>query len=298
MTGIGVCHLCIVVIGFAAAYYVGAPLISSLDKGGNLAAPLLAQALVGGRASIAGDLMLAFVAAVAFATIVAVVAGLTLAAASSLAHDVYVGAIRSGHASDKEQVTAARIATVFVGIVAVTVSILAYGQNVAQIVGIGYAVAASANLPALVLTLYWKRCTTQGVIAGIVGGTIAALALFLVSPNMTYPAAVHAAATARIDAIEQQLPSVADVAQRVKLTTELSSAQAAAASNAADATSVVGLRAPLISLKNPGIYSIPFGFLLVFLVSLLTRDKRAEAKWSELVVRRETGYGIAAAIDH
>ena len=298
MTGIGVCHLCIVVIGFAAAYYVGAPLISSLDKGGNLAAPLLAQALVGGRASIAGDLMLAFVAAVAFATIVAVVAGLTLAAASSLAHDVYVGAIRSGHASDKEQVTAARIATVFVGIVAVTVSILAYGQNVAQIVGIGYAVAASANLPALVLTLYWKRCTTQGVIAGIVGGTIAALALFLVSPNMTYPAAVHAAATARINAIEQQLPSVADVAQRVKLTTELSSAQAAAASNAADATSVVGLRAPLISLKNPGIYSIPFGFLLVFLVSLFTRDKRAEAKWSELVVRRETGYGIAAAIDH
>jgi cation/acetate symporter len=253
MLGIGACHLFIVVIGFAAAYYVGAPLISSLDKGGNLAAPLLAQALVGGRTSIAGDFMLDFIAAVAFATIVAVVAGLTLAAASSLAHDVYVGAIRGGHALEHEQVRAARIATVIVGVIAIGVSILAQGQNVAQLAGLAYAVAASANLPALVLTLYWRRCTTQGVLAGIVGGTLCAVVLVLVSPNMTYPPG---------------------------------------------ATSLVGLHAPLITLRNPGIISIPIGFLLVVLVSLFTRDPQAEGQWAEMVVRRETGYGLAAATDH
>ncbi|MGF6757500.1 Na+(H+)/acetate symporter ActP [Paraburkholderia sp. GAS42] len=101
MLGIGGCHLLIIVIGFAAAYFVGAPLISSMDKGGNLAAPLLAQELTGGPGSMGGDLMLAFIAAVAFATIVAVVAGLTLAAASSIAHDAYVGAVKNGKATDR-----------------------------------------------------------------------------------------------------------------------------------------------------------------------------------------------------
>ncbi|MFK4444136.1 cation/acetate symporter [Caballeronia udeis] len=298
MLGIGACHLFIIVIGFAAAYYVGAPLIASLDKGGNLAAPLLAQALVGGRDSVAGDLMLAFIAAVAFATIVAVVAGLTLAAASALAHDVYVGAMRGGNAPEREQVIAARIATLIVGLIAISVSIMARGQNVAQLVGLGYAVAASANLPALVLTLYWKRCTTQGVLVGIVGGTVAAVLLVLVSPNMTYPAMARDAALSRVSAIGQRLPSVSDAALRNALLAEQKTAQAAADAIPADASSMIGLRAPLVSLRNPGIISIPIGFLLVILVSLFTRDRRAEARWPEMVVRRETGYGIAAAIDH
>ncbi|MDB5782828.1 cation acetate symporter [Caballeronia mineralivorans] len=298
MLGIGACHLFIIVIGFAAAYYVGAPLIASLDKGGNLAAPLLAQALAGGRDSVTGDLMLAFIAAVAFATIVAVVAGLTLAAASALAHDVYVGAMRSGNAPEREQVIAARIATLIVGLIAISVSIMARGQNVAQLVGLGYAVAASANLPALVLTLYWKRCTTQGVLVGIVGGTLTAVLLVLVSPNMTYPAMVRSAALSRVSAIDQRLPSVSDAALGRALLAEQKSARAAADAIPADATSMVGLSAPLVSLRNPGIISIPIGFLLVILVSLFTRDRRAEARWPEMVVRRETGYGIAAAVDH
>ncbi|SOE93709.1 cation/acetate symporter [Burkholderia sp. D7] len=298
MLGIGACHLFIIVIGFAAAYYVGAPLIASLDKGGNLAAPLLAQALVGGRDSVAGDLMLAFIAAVAFATIVAVVAGLTLAAASALAHDVYVGAMRGGNAPEREQVIAARIATLIVGLIAISVSIMARGQNVAQLVGLGYAVAASANLPALVLTLYWKRCTTQGVLVGIVGGTVTAVLLVLVSPNMTYPAMARDAALSRVSAIGQRLPSVSDAALRTALLAEQKTAQATADAIPADASSMVGLRAPLVNLRNPGIISIPIGFLLVILVSLFTRDRRAEARWPEMVVRRETGYGIAAAIDH
>jgi cation/acetate symporter len=303
MLGIGVCHLSIVAIGFAAAYFVGAPLIASLDKGGNLAAPLLAQALTGGRGSVGGDLMLAFIAAVAFATIVAVVAGLTLAAASSLAHDVYVGALKSGRATDRQQVMAARVATLAVGAVAIGVSILERGQNVAQLVGLGYAVAASANLPALVLTLYWKRTTTQGVLVGIVGGTLAAIALVLVSPNMTYPAMARAQALQQVADIDRQLtagpPATATAtANRQHLLASRSAAQAAADAIPADATSLVGLRAPLISLRNPGIISIPVGFFLVVLVSLLTRDATARKRWAELVVRRETGYGAVSAVDH
>lgn len=300
MLGIGACHLSIVVIGFAAAYFVGAPLIASLDKGGNLAAPLLAQALTGGRGSIGGDLMLAFIAAVAFATIVAVVAGLTLAAASSLAHDVYVGAMKNGRATDRQQVTAARVATLAVGAVAIAVSILERGQNVAQLVGLGYAVAASANLPALVLTLYWRRTTTQGVLAGIIGGTLVAIGLVLVSPNMTYPSMVRKQALEQVAAIDAQLAAVPqpDAANRQQLLKRRTAAQAAVDAIASDATSVVGLKAPLVGLRNPGIISIPIGFLLVVLVSLFTRDATARHRWAELVVRRETGYGAISAADH
>ncbi len=298
MLGIGGCHLFIVVIGFAAAYFVGAPLISSLDRGGNLAAPLLAQALTGGPNSVGGDLMLAFIAAVAFATIVAVVAGLTLAAASSLAHDVYVGAVRNGEASERQQVFAARIATLFVGTVAISVSILARGQNVAQLVGVAYAVAASANLPALVLTLYWRRCTTQGVLVGILGGTLAAISLVVVSPNMTYPAMARQTALAHIASIDSRLPTIHDPAIRDELVAEKTAALATASGIAPDSTSIIGLKAPLVGLRNPGIISIPIGFLLVFLVSLFTRDTTARSRWAELVVRRETGYGGVTALDH
>ena len=249
MFAIGLCHLLIVVIGFSAALNVGPKAILSLDKGGNLAAPMLAQFLGGGPDSLLGNFMLAVVAAVAFATIVAVVAGLTLAAASSLAHDVYVGAIRNGHATDREQVVAARVATLLTAVVCVAAGIAAKGQNVAHLVGLGYAVAASANLPALVCTLYWRRCNTAGVVAGVVGGTLVSIGMVLVSPNMTYP-------------------------------------------------SIIGLDHPLISLRNPGIVSIPIGFLLVIVFSLLTRSRLSESRWAEMAVRRETGMGIADAVSH
>lgn len=298
MLGIGACHLFIVVIGFAAAYYVGAPLISLADKGGNLAAPLLAQALTGGPGSAGGDLMLAFIAAVAFATIVAVVAGLTLAAASSIAHDVYVGAVKSGKATDRQQVVAARVATLAVGAIAIAVSIMARGQNVAQLVGLGYAVAASANLPALVMTLYWRRTTTQGVIVGIIGGTVAAIVLVLVSPNMTYPALVRQEALATAKRVETQLEAAKDAASRSALLEQRGHALATATAISPDATSIVGLREPLVTLRNPGILSIPVGFLLVILVSLMTRDAAARSRWAELVVRRETGLGAVTASDH
>jgi cation/acetate symporter len=298
MFAIGLCHLFIVVIGFSAALNVSPSAILGLDKGGNLAAPMLAQLLGGGPESMMGNFMLAVVAAVSFATIVAVVAGLTLAAASSLAHDVYIGAIRNGAGTEREQVIAARIATLLMAVISIAAGIAAKGQNVAHLVGLGYAVAASANLPALVCTLYWKRCNTAGVVAGVVGGTILSIGLVLVSPNMSYPLLQKEAALATVTTVNQKLNTASDPALRDKLVTERNAAQATADAIPADASSVVGLSKPLISLRNPGIISIPLGFLLVILFSLFTRSALSESRWVEMSVRRETGLGVAKATVH
>ncbi|WPG41611.1 cation acetate symporter [Variovorax sp. EBFNA2] len=304
MFAIGVCHLLIVVIGFSAALNVGPAAVLSLDKGGNLAAPMLAQFLGGGPESFMGNLMLAFVSAVSFATIVAVVAGLTLAAASSLAHDVWVGAIRGGQASESEQATAARVATLAMAVISIVAGMAAKGQNVAQLVGLGYAVAASANLPALLLTLYWRRCSSAGVLAGVIGGTILSIGLVLVSPNMSYPRLQRASAMANVAAIQEKQKNadsgvlVSTPQQRLQWQRELESAQITVRSIDPDARSVVGLRQPLIDLRNPGIISIPVGFLLVLIFSLLRPSSLSSSRWAELAVRRETGLGVAKAIAH
>ncbi|QGY32807.1 solute symporter family protein [Pantoea cypripedii] len=283
MLFIGVCHLFIIVIGFACAHYLGADAVKAADKGGNLAAPLLAQYLGGGAESFAGNFLLALVAAISFATIVAVVAGLTLAAASAMAHDVYVGAMKNGVATERQQVAAAKIATLLMAVVAVIAGIEAKGQNVAHLVGLGYAVAASANLPALVMSLYWRRCNTAGVIAGIVGGTVLAIVMVMVSPSMSYP--LHQRAV-----LEGQLKTL--VADEAHASSTLAARQALQTQIEAipdNATSIVGLKAPLIELSNPGIVSVPAGFLLVIVFSLLFRDERSERLWPELAVRRELG---------
>ncbi len=185
-----------------------------------------------------------------------------------------------------------------VGVVAISVSVALQGQNVAQLVGLGYAVAASANLPALMLTLYWRRCTTQGVLAGIIGGTLAAVALVMVSPNMEYPALERASAIHRVQDLTGKLSNAADDKSRTVLRRELIDAETVVQMMPAKETSIVGLRAPLIGLRNPGIVSIPIGFLLVVLISLFTRDRVSESRWAELVVRRETAIGAAVATNH
>lgn len=300
MLGIGVCHVLIVFIGFAAAYYIGSPAIAAFDKGGNLAAPLLAQYLGGGTDSWLGNFMLAFTAAVAFATIVAVVAGLTLAAASALAHDLYVGAIQQGKATERQQAIAARIATLLVGVLAITVSLLAKGQNVAHLVGLAYAVAASANLPALLLTIYWKQCNTWGVLSGVIGGTTLAIGLVLVSPNMTYPDQVRQTALTTAASLQKQIDLLPEqnAVQRQALISQKEQAQLTALAIPEGATSMVGLREPLVSLRNPGLISIPAGFILVIVFSLLFRDPRSQSMWAEMSVRQHTGIGIAAAESH
>lgn len=359
-------------LGTGAAMLVGPEKIASVDAGGNMAGPLLAQFLGGGADSMMGNFMLAFVAAVAFATIVAVVAGLVLAAASAMAHDIYVGVIRGDHATPKEQVVAARVASVIVGMIAITVGILAKGQNVAHLVALAFAVAASSNLPAVFLTLYWKKCNTTGIILGMVVGSLTAIGLVMVSPNMTYPKAVIASANkvlngepavpakeaqpaverssfmcelfaldgcvlakpaqaasaekpakpgaaeklaglnAKLATLEPALAGITDAAAKAtaeadvaKLKKDIAATEKAKAKAEDDlkkfegqTTSIMGLEKPFFLLKNPGLISIPLGFLLVILGSLFTRDKRAEEMWDELYVRQNTGINAEAASVH
>ena len=312
MAIIGGFYVLTLFLGMGSAMKVGADQIRAIDPGGNMAAPLLAQALGGGADSLLGNFMLAFVAAVAFATIVAVVAGLVLAAASAMAHDLYVGVIREEHVTQQEQVRAARIATVIVGAMAIAIGIAAKGQNVAHLVALAFAVAASANFPCVLLTLYWKRCNTGGIVAGMIIGTFTAIILVLVSPNMTYPKALKAAAQkvvdaspAKIEKLTGDLAAAADDAAKAKVQKakaaaekDLAAARGTLDKFKGDDTSIMGLEKPLFELRNPGLISIPLGFLAVILGSLLYRDKRAEDMWDELYARQNTGILASKAAAH
>jgi cation/acetate symporter len=174
---IGYFYVIIPIVGFGASVLVGREFVTQMDKGGNMAAPLLAE-LLGGTA------FLGFIAAVAFATILAVVAGLTLAGASAYSHDIYVSVIKGGHATEEEQVKAAKIATVIFGVVAVALGILFKGQNVAFMVGLAFAIAASANFPALLLSIVWKRFTTQGAVWSILVGAFSSCTMILLSKTV------------------------------------------------------------------------------------------------------------------
>lgn len=174
---IGYFYILTFTIGFGAAALVGHEIISKIDKGGNMAAPLLAEAL-------GGEIFLGFLAAVAFATILAVVAGLTLAGASAVSHDIYVGVIRRGKADEKQEVRAAKIATLVLGVLAILLGIAFKGQNVAFMVGLAFAIAASANFPALLMSIIWKNFTTQGAIWSIYTGLALSVILIILSPTV------------------------------------------------------------------------------------------------------------------
>lgn len=174
---IGFFYLMTFVLGFGAMVLVGPEAIRQVDAGGNMAAPLLAE-------TIGGTPFLGFIAAVAFATILAVVAGLTLSGAAALSHDLWVNVARHGQASAHEQLRVARVATVVLGVVAVILGIAFKGQNVAYMVSLAFAIAASANFPALVLSIFWRRCTTAGVVSSMVLGTVSTLVLIYLSPTI------------------------------------------------------------------------------------------------------------------
>jgi cation/acetate symporter len=312
MAIIGGFYVLTLFLGFGAAKLVGSANIAAVDAGGNMAGPLLAQYIGGGADSFFGNFMLAFVSAVAFATIVAVVAGLVLAAASAMAHDLWVGVVHGGETvAPQQQVRAARIATVIVGAMAITIGIAAKGQNVAVLVALAFAVAASANFPCVLLTLYWKRCNTTGIVTGMIIGTVVAVGLTLVSPNLTYPKAVRAAAHKVLDAEPAKRAAIAEAlasqdAARVAKATKDAAALDKAVKKASDdmkkvegqETSFMGLEKPLFELKNPGLFSIPIGFLAVILGSLLGRDKRAEDMWDEVYARQNTGILASKATAH
>jgi cation/acetate symporter len=174
---IGYFYLIIPIVGFGASALLGRDAIRRIDAGGNMAAPMVAE-LLGGTA------FLGFIAAVAFATILAVVAGLTLAGASALSHDIFLHVVRKGRATEKEQVRVARIATVIFGAVAVLLGISFKGQNVAFMVGLTFAVAASANFPPLLLSIVWRRFNTTGAVCSIITGAFLSVTLIILSPTV------------------------------------------------------------------------------------------------------------------
>jgi cation/acetate symporter len=294
---IGGFYVLTTLLGFGAAINVTPQGITQVDAGGNMATLLLAQQLGADIAPVIGDLFLAFLCSVAFATILAVVSGLVLAASAAIAHDIYVNVIKDGHADQHEQVMAARVTSLVVGVVGIIIGIAAEKQNVAHLVALAFAVASSGNLPVVVLSLFWKKFNTAGVICGLVVGTIASIGLVMVSPNMTYPKVVAKGAEKVIAAMEKKQAALPPGAMLdAKDQKALEKAQKDVLNK--DGKSIMGLSEPLLKLKNPGIISIPLGFLAAILGALAFPSRKAEEMWDEIYVRQNTGIGMAKAIDH
>lgn len=292
---IGGFYVLTTLLGFGAAIHVTPQKIIKFDAGGNMATLLLAQQLGGDIAPIVGDIFLAFLCAVAFATILAVVSGLVLAASAAIAHDIYVNVIKDGHADQHEQVKAARITSFVVGAVGIIIGIAAEKQNVAHLVALAFAVASSGNLPAVVLSLFWKKMNTAGVIAALLVGTIASIGLVMISPNMTYPKVVAEGAQKIVKKLEEKQASGAVLTEKEQA--DLKKNQDVYEKNK-DGKSMLGLDKPILTLKNPGIISIPLGFIAAILASLAFPSRKAEEGFDEIYVRQNTGLGMAKAIDH
>ncbi len=243
---IGGFYLMTIALGFGAAALLSRQEIIESNPAGNTAAPLLAQEIGGGADSAGGAILLAVICAVAFATILAVVAGLTLASSSSFAHDLYANVIRKGQATEKEEVKAARIAAVLIGAVAIVLGIFAGKLNVAFLVALAFAVAASANLPTILYSLFWKRFNTTGSLWSIYGGLISSVLLVVFSP------VVSGSPSAMFSGVDFQW----------------------------------------FPLNNPGLVSIPLGFLLGWLGTVLSKNEDVSGeKYAELEVRSLTGTG-------
>jgi cation/acetate symporter len=240
------------IVGLGAAVLVGPDYIAR--RGGtNMSGPLLAQFL-------GGNIFLAIVSAVAFATILAVVAGLTIGASTSFAHDFWINVVHRGaERKPGESVRVARVAALGVGVFSIVIAIaLGPSANAVVLAAMGMVVAASANFPVIVLSIFWKRFNTAGAIAGMAAGLIASIGLILVCPTMM-----------GIDP-----PNAAGAARHL----------------------IQGR--PLFPLENPGIISVPLAFLAAYIATLLSKKPSAEAKFTELTVRANTGLGAEKASAH
>jgi cation/acetate symporter len=250
---IGSFYLMSLVLGFGAAALLDTGEGSAVfDSAGNLASPLLAEEVGGGPGTAGGAILLAFIAAVAFATILAVVAGLTLTSASSVAHDLYANVIKKGEVTEKQEVGVARIAAFGIGGIAIVLSIFAQSLNIAFLVALAFAVAASANLPSLLYNLFWSRFNTRGATWAIYGGLVVCVVLVVSSPA--------------VSGDPKAMFPESDWAW--------------------------------FPLKNPGLISIPAGFLFGWLGTITSREPEAEAAYPELEVRSMTGAGAEVAVHH
>jgi cation/acetate symporter len=248
MVLIGAFYIMTTFLGFGAATIVGPDYIKG-HGGTNMSAPLLAQAL-------AGNVFFAFISAIAFATILAVVAGLTISASTSFAHDFWTNVIHGGEERKPgEEVLVARISAFVVGAISIFLAIKLQTINVAFLVGLAFAVAASANLPVIVLSIFWRRFNTAGAVTGLAVGLLASIGLICISPSIM-----------TIDP-----PTVTGAARHL--------IQAKA----------------IFPLENPGILSIPLGFLAAVIATLVTHEPSSETKFNELLVRSNTGLGAEKA---
>ncbi|MER5399947.1 cation acetate symporter [Streptomyces sp. NPDC002599] len=241
---IGGFYLMSIVLGFAAAAVVGPEAVRGSNAAGNTAVPLLALDLGGGANSTGGTVLFAVVAAIAFATILAVVAGVTLASSAAVAHDLYASS-RRRRAKPHGEVAVARAASVGIGVIAIGLSLLARDLNVAFLVGLAFAVAASANLPVLLFSLFWRSFTTRGAVWAVYGGLVPAVVLVLLSPVVS-------------GSPESLFP---------------------------------GVDFQYFPLQNPGLVSIPLGFVAGWLGTVTSAEPPDEAKHAEIEVRALTGAG-------
>jgi cation/acetate symporter len=261
---IGCFYLMTICLGFGAAALVGGAAIKAQNAAGNTAAPQLAKVIGDDMfGSTGGTILLAVIAAVAFATILAVVAGLTLASSSSFAHDIYASVIKKGAATEGSEVRVARIAAFAIGAVSIVLSIYAQKLNVAFLVALAFAVAASGNLPAILYSLFWRRFNTTGAVTAIYGGLISSVVLVIFSPVVS----------------GKVVPGVGGAP--------------------ATSGSLFGLGTDFhwFPLENPGLVSIPIGFLCGWLGTILSKEYDAD-KYAELEVRSLTGAGSEKAVVH
>ncbi|MGO2750904.1 MAG: solute symporter family protein [Pseudoclavibacter sp.] len=243
---IGGFYVFTLILGYGAAALVGAPAIKDAPGGVNSAAPLLALEL-------GGPILMGFISAVAFATILAVVAGLAITAAASFAHDIYNSVVKRGTATPEQEVKVGKYTVVVLGVVAIVGGIGVQGQNIAFLVALAFAVAASANLPTILYSLYWRKFTTRGALWSMYGGLATAIILIFFS-------------------------KVVSGAETAMLGEEINFAW--------------------FPLNNPGIVSIPVGFLLGWLGSVLPQKKEDPRVAAEMDVRSLTGYGAEEAVEH
>jgi cation/acetate symporter len=250
---IGIFYLFTLVLGYGANALVGKEAILAAPGGVNSAAPLLAFQL-------GGPVLLGIISAVAFATILAVVAGLTITAASSFSHDIYASVVKKGQPKPGMEIRVARITVVVIGLVAIIAGIGAQKQNVAFLVALAFAVAASANLPTILYSLFWKKFTTRGALWSMYSGLAAAILLIVFSPVV----------------------SGAPVNEATGLSTSM----------------IQGVDFHWFPLNNPGIVSIPLGFVLGWLGTVLSSKKEETAVAAEINVRSLTGFGAEEGVKH
>jgi cation/acetate symporter len=252
---IGIFYIFSLVIGYGAGALVGKDEILAAPGGVNAAAPLLAFEL-------GGTALLGIISGVAFATILAVVAGLTITASASFAHDIYASVIKKGQAPPNAEVKVARITAIVIGAISIGLGILALqaGLNIAFLVALAFAVAASANLPTILYTLFWKNFTTQGALWSIYGGLITCVTLIIFSPVV----------------------SGAPVNPATGKSTSL----------------LQGVDFSWFPLNNPGLVSIPLSFFLGWLGTKVSKERPDVDKYAELEVRSLTGIGAEKAVPH